>query len=479
MSKKKTTLWGSLVNFLASLKLSIFLFLTLAATSAFGTVIQQQRSPASYISSYGPTLAKIIQTLELVDMYHSWWFQLLLFLLLVNTLVCSMRRLPSALRQIGSEQFLDSSRLSKKKLLASWRVDGDKEQVIDDVLRKYLGGVRKQTGTLPGTLPGKLPGTRADTQPGEARWFAQKQRWARLGPYIAHVSLALFFLGGLVGAQYGMKGYVNIMEGSSISQVGLRSGGTLELPFEVACLKFELQKYPDGRPSDYLSHLEVRQGGKLIQSKTIEVNDPLVVDGIFFYQSNYGGFEGGALLTVLDREGDTLLQPVTIAEEKLRKIPGSNLSLELLSTMEDFKGYGPAAQLLFVSTEGGKHTHVGEPFIVFQRLPDYDKRRNSEHVVQLIELKPPQRYTGLQVVKDPGVPLVWGGALLLVLGTLGASFASHRRVWVALEEGQVSVAGFAAKNKQGFEADFIKLTASLREATGEPSVCGQVPPDDG
>lgn len=448
MPKTKKTAWGMAVNFLASLKLSIFLFLALAATSALGTLIQQKRNISVYISSHGPTAAKIIKYLQLGDMYHSWWFQLLL-VLLVNTLVCSMRRLPAALRQMARNQFLDTSQLAKKKLRTVWAAEEGKEQLIEDVLKKSFTAASKQGGQ----------------RPDELRWFAQKQRWARLGPYIAHVSLALFFIGGLVSAQYSIKGFVNIMEGDATSEIRLSRGGTMELPFEVACTKFELQKYPDGRPSDYLSHLEVRRGGELTQSKITEVNDPLIVDGMFFYQSNYGGSDGGAFLTVLDRKGNTLIKPTVIAEEGMRKLPGSELSLEVLSTVEEFKNLGPAAQLTLVSTKDGGHVHVGDPFIVFQRLPDYDKRRNADYVVQLTELKPPKRYTGLQVAKDPGVPFIWGGSLLMILGTLLCSFASHRRIWISLEGGQLTVAGFAAKNKQGFKEQFEKLTALLRDAT--------------
>jgi cytochrome c biogenesis protein len=453
MAKQRKSVGAAFIAALASLRLSIFLFLTLAVTSAFGTLIQQQKNAATYIASYGPTLSKLILALNFTDMYHSWWFQLLLALLLVNTLVCSFRRLPSALRLMRREQLCYTPELQKRKLRTSWKVDAANCDLVGETLRKEFGNVDAE----------KVEETTG--APTERRWFAQKQRWARMGPYVAHISLALFFLGGLIGARYGMKGYVTITEGTAKSSVNLRSGGSLELPFEVACLKFELHKYPDGRPSDYLSYLEVRQDGRVIQTKTIEVNDPLIQDGIFFYQSNYGGSDGGALLNIFDREGNTLIQSRLLAEEQMVRLPGSKLSLEVLATFEDMNGYGPAAELVLVSTEAGGHEHVGNAFFAFKRLPDYDKRRNAEHIVTLVDIKPPKRYTGLQVAKDPGVPLIWAGSCLLILGTMVSSFASHRRVWVALEGDELTLAGLAAKNKEGFEEHFTKLAAALREAT--------------
>ncbi|GAB4276174.1 MAG: hypothetical protein Kow0092_31860 [Deferrisomatales bacterium] len=260
---------------LASLKLTIFLLFALAGTSVFGTVIQQQADPQAYSRSYGPALARVLEALNLVDMYHSWWFELLLALLLGNTLVCSARRLPSALRSIRRGQFRTAGELATKPLRVSWAVRGDAEAAVEEVLRETWG--------RPGVL-------RRD---GATAWFAQRQPWARLGAYVAHASLVLFFLGGIVGARYGFKGFVNIVEGQAASAIQLRGGGTLDLPFEVACDSFELHRYPDGRPKDYLSRLTVRRNGRVETRQTIEVNHPLIQDGIYFYQSSYGR-AGGA-----------------------------------------------------------------------------------------------------------------------------------------------------------------------------------------
>ncbi len=41
-------------------------------------------------------------------------------------------------------------------------------------------------------------------------------------------------------------------------------------------------------PKDYKSWLTVIDGGKEVLKKVIEVNDPLIYKGVFFYQSSYG-----------------------------------------------------------------------------------------------------------------------------------------------------------------------------------------------
>jgi cytochrome c biogenesis protein len=80
------------------------------------------------------------------------------------------------------------------------------------------------------------------------------------------------------------------------------------------------------------------------------------------------------------------------------------------------------------------------------------------------------QYTGLQVVYDPGVWVIWAGCTLMVLGLWFAFFSSHRRVWVRLrEEGgatAVVLAGNANKNRESFAEEFERLGDAIL-AVGE------------
>ena len=73
--------------------------------------------------------------------------------------------------------------------------------------------------------------------------------------------------------------------------------------------------------------------------------------------------------------------------------------------------------------------------------------------------------TGLQATKDPGVWLVYGGCLLMLIGLYIAFFLSHRRVWVRVEptaEGsRLLFAGTANKNRLAFEKKFAALVGDL------------------
>jgi len=71
-------------------------------------------------------------------------------------------------------------------------------------------------------------------------------------------------------------------------------------------------------------------------------------------------------------------------------------------------------------------------------------------------------YTGLQVAKDPGVWVVWLGCFLMVIGVYAAFFMSHRRIWVRIQNGTITVGGNASKNQGAFQQTFDGLVERLK-----------------
>ena len=81
-------------KFLSSVKLAVVLLIILAIVSVIGTVIQQNESPERYLQEYSQTTVNLLESLGFFDMYHTWWFVLLLFLLTANLTVCTLDRFP-------------------------------------------------------------------------------------------------------------------------------------------------------------------------------------------------------------------------------------------------------------------------------------------------------------------------------------------------------------------------------------------------
>ena len=76
-----------------SIRLTVLVLLSLAITSTVGTLIPQNEAYEQYLRTYGNFLFRLFAVLNLFDMYHAWWFQMLLILLTANIITCSIDRL--------------------------------------------------------------------------------------------------------------------------------------------------------------------------------------------------------------------------------------------------------------------------------------------------------------------------------------------------------------------------------------------------
>jgi len=451
LTTNKRGLAQQLWDFFCSLRLTIFLLIGLALTSIIGTVIQQgpQRE---YLATLSETKIRLYSALGFFDMYHSWWFILLLYLLTLNLICCSIKRLPRV-----------------------WKIVSEPVLVMDETFQKSLTNVKelKLRGAKP-ELKDKLTALlRAEfanpvltERDGEYHLFAQKNPWCRLGVYVVHLSIIIIFIGALIGSFFGYKGYVNIPEGGSITQVAARGGNVVDLGYEVRCEKFSVSFYDTGAPKEFKSLLTVLEKGQPVpgyKDVPVIVNDPLTYKGITFYQSSYGPTDEGAKyrITVRDRK--------TGAPTKLEARQGERVALPggaFLSVMEatqDVRPFmkefdGPGAQVEFTPA-GGKP----QPFVILSEKYDSFNAQHGDDLIISFDGMDQKYFTGLQVAKDPGVLVVWLGCLLMVIGICMAFFMSHKRIWARISNDGVTVGGSASKNPAGFEMSFDELVQKLNK----------------
>ena len=449
---KEPSFNDQLWDFFCSLKLAIITLILLATTSIIGTVIEQNKTPQEYLQNYGMSEStyKALDALQFFDMYHSYWFLSLMGLFAVNLICCSIKRLPRIIKIVREPVLVADDGL--------FRTFSNREEIVTE---GTVESVRDKVVTLLGKRFASPVVTEED---GKVYLFSQKGTFSRFGVYVTHSSILIIFLGAMIGNVWGYKAYVQIAEGQSTSSVWIRGAQTpTPIGFEVRCDNFDITFYEDGqRPKDYKSDLVVLENGKEILKKTIEVNDPLTYKGLTFYQSSYGT-TGDPIyqFRVKNRKtGETV--NVTGPPGKHLSLPGG-ADLIPMGYAENYQGFGPVAQ---VNIDTGNHNH-GTPFIVFKDHPQYDERRGGTYVISLIDVQQ-SYYTGLQVAKDPGVWVVWFGCLFIVLGSCGAFFLSHRRIWVniqPLDKGiGVKIGGNAHRNQPAFALFFDELKKDFNDA---------------
>jgi len=445
--------WGkALIDFFASLRLTISLLIILSITSIFGTVIPQGDVPHEYLHGISQTKLKLYQSLDLFDMYHSWWFIGILILFTINLTVCSARRLPHVWRFISSPA----------KVL---------DQVLFDSLSQRLviqrSGGRSRLDSLQ-KLFGQRFGAVTVTETDEAvHLFAERNSLSRLAVYVTHLSIIIIFVGSIIGSMFGYKGFVTISEGEAVSTVQTRSGKTVDLGFSLRCEDFSVTHYPGGAPKEFKSILTVvNKDGVSVPGSTrvpVIVNDPLMYAGLTFYQSSYGK-TGDHLFTISNRDG-ALTQNFSVPSQGISRLPDGSLIRVVESTPDVAQfvpgRHGGAAQLEIEPPGGGQKT----TFISFANHRDENERnayQSSGYVITYNGLTGEREYTGLQVTKDPGVWVVWIGCILMILGIYGAFLMSHRRIWIRITDTEIKVAGHANKNQTAFASRFEEFAEEVR-----------------
>lgn len=439
-----TVVW----DFLISVKLAIWIIILLAVTSILGTVIEQNQPVEKYRQVYEDWAYNLMDRINLFDMYHSWWFLLLLCLFTLNLACCTIDRLPRVIRTVRKPKLtLDDATEKASSLTERW---------------KSRGGIPHCAENYKAALARAFTSPRVTEADGVVHLCAEKGVYSRFGAYATHAGIVIVFVGAIIGNVFGFKSYVNIPEGKEASHLDARGGKQhIDLPFAVRNNRFWLETYPSGQPKKYASDLSVMENGREVLRKTITVNDPLVYKGVWFYQSSYGQ-EGGATAQVAVRRQDgTPAGNLSLGPNEPVRIEGYGV-VRGVSYEQDFQGQGPALQVVVE-----KPGQPASDLWILQGRPDLDRGRNDSLVFSFGGLTS-KMYTGLQVAKDPGVNVVWLGCLLLTAGMMGSFFVSHRRIWIRLAEGphgkvEVTVAGSANRNRPAFEKTFASILAEIRK----------------
>jgi cytochrome c biogenesis protein len=438
----------------ASVKLTIVLLLTLAATSIIGTLIPQNETPVAYVQAFGEFLYRLFALLGLFDMYHSWWFRALILLLVANIVICSIDRLQATWKILFVRHpRFNIARYRKLKNKVDYKDAGDADQIknrYEPFISRSFRYHRLE-----------------DTDEGFAI-YGESGRWTRLGVYVVHSSVVLLLIGGLIGSIFGFDGFVNIPEGESVRSIQLtNSSQKMPLGFEVRCDDFNVEFYDSGTPKEFRSRLTILKQGKAVVQKDIIVNDPLRYEGISFYQSSYGNMTPNEVILTFTSRATGKIHSQRAAIGSPIDVPENlgSFVLKKYTRQANFRGQNIGEAFIGILTPpGGSPLEVTLPL----RFPRFDRMRKGEVVIAIADFLP-RYYTGLQVSRDPGVWVVYIGFILMIIGIYITFFMSHQQICVEVvskgKESDVMVAGTSNKNKIGMQKKVARLSERLAKLT--------------
>lgn len=439
---------------LGNLKFAIALLFLIALFSVSGTVIEQGETLNFYQQNYpehpalfGFLTFKLLLAIGLNHVYSTWWFLSLLILFGSSLTICTFSRQLPMLKVAKRWHYYTKpqsfNKLALSTELTTKFIDSSEIEAITPKLSKLLSKF----------------GYKVFHE--QDRLYARKGIAGRIGPILVHASMLLILIGAIWGSLTGFVAQEMIPSGQvfqvkNISEAGIWSH--VPKTWSVKVNRFWIDYTPSGAIDQFYSDMSIldNKSGAELDRQTIHVNQPLRYDGVTFYQANW---DIAAVKFTLNAS-PVLQLPMTALQTKgtNSKVWGAwlptkpDLSAGVTLITPDLQGtlliYNEKGDLLSTVRAGG-NTEVNGVTLTIKELVGS---------------------TGLQIKSDPGIPLVYTGFGLLMLGVM-MSYVSHSQIW-ALETGdRLYIGGKTNRAQVGFESELVeiieKLTAEIQNINSQ------------
>ncbi|MBE9108302.1 cytochrome c biogenesis protein [Nodosilinea sp. LEGE 07298] len=429
-----------LLPLLADLRLAIVLLLAIAAFSVSGTVIEQGQTLEFYQTNYpdDPALFgflswKVILISGLDHVYRTWWFLALLIVFGASLIACTFTRQFPALGAAQNWKYYSQPRQFQKLALSAELTETDLT-----ALSSRLGKRRYRV-----------------FQDG-SQLYGRKGIVGRIGPIVVHASMILILLGAIWGAMTGFFAQELVPSGETFQIRNIFDAGPWAEPqipkdWAVRVNRFWIDYTPEGKIDQFYSDLSVlNQAGAEVDRKTIHVNEPLRHRGVTLYQADWGI----AAVRIKLNNSPVLQLPMQPLENDGPRFWGTwlptkpDMSEGVTLLASDLQGsvliYDNAGQLVSTVRKGMAAEVNGVRLTLVDVVGS----------------------TGLQIKADPGIPMVYGGFGLLMLGVI-MSYVSHSQVWALEQDGTVYVGGRTNRAQVAFERELLALLAELSDQSAQ------------
>ena len=472
MAPSLRSAWRNIWQTLSSIKTGVVLIILVVIFSAAGTVILQRpmTDPDDVQRAYSPAMLRFLDVTGLTDVFHTRWFIGLMILVSCSIIAASVERFPNAWR-FFARPYKSPDESFRRVLPTQAQIPvADEEQALSAAERAF-----------------RHMGLKAEriVRPDSFSLFSERNRISEMAVYIVHASLLLIFFGFIVDSLYGWRGFLMLSPGTASNQIQMKDGALRTIPFSIRCDGTGEETYADGSPKRWWSKLAVVDGGREISRKEIVVNDPLVYQGLRFYQASYGrtGKLDQLILNATSVNGATRTpQEISLSMNQTVALD-ADTSVQLVEFIPDFvvqdgRVYArskdmvnPAVHMIVTSKKANTSVNVWLP-----EIPGVDENASSPYTFDPKDLKT-GIYTGLQVSHEPGQFAVWAGVVLMALGLTFVFYVVHMRFWVVPVhmDGRTGlwVGGTANRNRDAFELKFKNVVEQIQKEL-KPEVVASV-----
>ena len=411
---------------LADLRFSIFILLFISLGSIIGTVIEQDQSIETYKLNYPLTNPifgflswDLIIRYELDHVYRAWWFLSLIFLFSCSLILCSfLQQLPSFQIARRCQFFRTQSPFSRLKLSTILKPLSFNKVVAQIKQKQY--SVFHQKNMI----------------------YCYKGLIGRIAPMVVHFSMILILIGTVISSFVGFKAQeiVPKTEQFYIQNI-LANGPSTILPQKSMRINDFWITYTKTKTiSQFYSDISILDSqGNETNRKTISVNYPFIEDGIYYYQTDWNLIG----LRIQNSKDAIIEYPLVNLSENSNKIWLTWISNTkkqkdgIISLIDNLEGYSS------IYDQNGQ-------FLGNLELHETGNFDQSLTFLEIISS------TGLQIKRDPAIPLIYAGFFFLMISTL-LSYVTYSQIWIIKQKKKLLIGGTTNRAIFDFELEFLKL----------------------
>jgi len=459
---------------LTSMRTALFLLLLLAVAAVPGSLFPQRPANPAVVTQYikdHPDYGKILDAIQLYDVYSSAWFSAIYLLLFISLIGCVTPRAIAHYKAMRSQPPRTPKRLSRLPQYGTLVVPADagipaSRAITDAAALLKKRGYRVEVRDADGDRPSL----------GAERGFLKE-----VGNLVFHTSLIGVLVSVAIGGLFGYSGqrilvegdtFVNTLVGYDQFSPGTNFQSSWLQPYSIQLDKFDVKFDREspahfGQPIDFTAQVTTKENpGAPAEKQVLKVNDPVMLGGTSIYLTGNGY---APVITVRDGKGNIALQGPVVA-----KLQGDNYYSSVVIKVPDAKpdqlGFaGFFLPTAFVAEQGVSFS--GDPELINPQLslnsyygdlgldkgtPQNVFELDVKNLTQLngrdlptkgITLVPGKTYTlpdgkgsisfdgvkkyvGVDIHHNPGQASALVFALLAVAGLVVSLYLNRRRVWV-------------------------------------------------
>ncbi len=402
---------------LAAILLAVFLLAALLAA----IVPQMPADPAAHEAWLAAVRLRyrgstdLLYAVGLFDAYHAPWFVALLAALLLNTLLCTLQRLPRLWRALSGPPLIarPEAFFAGAARRAEWPVPSLQAGLA--AAREVLSRRRYRTYT------------EHDQVASVAHLYAEQGQWAQAGTVVSHTAGLLLLLALLARpALAWQESGVVLLPGQTYAPDRGSRPGVWDSRLAVQAGPLAIDRYPDGQPRDYRVPLAILADGSPPKTRIVRINHPLTVRGIHFHFQGYG-----PAAQVMAPE-DTFDLAFAEGGAQEVELPQAGLGLRLAYQPEAAPVAGGGEGTLFVEARTADGALLGSGSVADGDQIEVQGTTLTFHL---------GHYTTWQISRDPTFALALVAAGALLAGMVVSLWVPQRRLWLRVDGQATRLAG--------------------------------------